>query len=460
MDNTYVKECLSYLIASIIHEEWRKKRIVESNKTSTVYKSCWETTNDTKFIYNIISKKNVDFPYKNTTIASTNKLTVDIANLDYQDLPYDLAHKNLTLAKLCLELVFDKVVSSQIISKDELNDLAYSIYMKGNAKTSENESTVIANEELQEIEKEEYKQMLISCIDIIKNYSKGSIHIDDLKESFSTLSSSSSTNLNILDTAKFLKIDTKPLKPIIYLQYSNVQSQDLYWNTDEYTGILTYLNTNGIKNIWFIDNYYKYINSFDTSNIGTVYKDLSDKVKEYENKPKWLVKSDKNNVFKKFVGFIRKNFLEKKIIAEIEQYENNKKLLKFISDYMEYTNSINKIKERYVNYNKNGIALINIKNEKTGKDDTLTIYSNGTLIYTPYDFWNKPSLSLDINIGSEFGESIIKFLNSSSCKDIVYMSKECLEKLEDTPTINKVSTIKKVLFNNNTMVASSEQKNT
>ena len=448
MDNIYVKECLSYLIASIIHEEWRKKRIIESNKNSTIYKSCWKITNDTKFIYNIISKKNVDFPYKNTTIASTNNLTVDTANLDFQELPYDLAYKNLTLARFCIDLVFDKVVSSQIISEDELNDFASSIYMKESSKSSENESSVLTGEELEEIEKEEYKQMLISCIDIIKKYSKGSIHIDDLKDSF-IVSSNSSTTLNIIDTAKFLKIDTKPLKPLIYLQYSNVQSQDLYWNTDEYTGILTYLNTNGIKNIWFIDNYYKYINKFDSSNVNNVYKELSNKIAEYENKPKWLVKSDKNNVFKKFFGFIRKTFLEKKIIAEIEQYENNKNLLKFISDYIEYTNNISKIKERCVNYNKSGIALVNIKNEKTGKDDTLTIYSNGTLVYTPYDFWNNPSLSLDINIGNEFCENIVKFLDSSSCNDIVYMSKECLKKLEDTPTISKVSTIKKVLFNNN-----------
>lgn len=450
MDNSYIKELLSYWVASNIHEEWRKKRIIEKNQTRLTYKSYWKTTNDVRFIYDILKKKNLEMTYKNTVIVSSNSIVVDTANLEFAQLPFDLKYEYLKLAQLCMNLIFEKAISYQLISSDEIEELVSLIYMKNNINNvTEKKCTILAQDEIENIEKEEYKSILSFCIEAVKNYLENNISLEVLKETFGIFYETE-TELNLIDTAKFLKIDSQALKPLIYLKYSNVQKQDLYWNTDEYTAILTYLNTNNIKNTWFIKNFYKYINTFNANNIKEIYNNLSKKVLEYENKPKWLVKSEPENVFKKLFRFMKRSFLEKRIMQEIEEYNSNKEYLKFLTQYISYTENIAQIKNRYEEYKKLGVCIIKFHNSTTDDIDCLHIYSDGSLVYTSSNFWEKPQLLLNVKIGSIFTNNMVKFLDDVSCQAICNVAVNCSLRLKNTPIFSKINTVKKIFSLNST----------
>jgi len=444
MDNSYIKELLSYWVASNIHEDWKKKRIIENNQNKITYKSSWKTTNDVAFIYNMIRKKVLEFPYNNKVIISTNNVVVDIANLEFAQLPYDLQYEYLKLAKTCMDLIFEKAISYQLISNSEISELVSLIYMRNKIEQNiQDECSILLQDEIEDIEKEEYKSILCFCIDAVKNYLKGSINLEVLKQTFGVFYETDS-ELNLIDTAKFLKIDTQSLKPLTYLKYSNIQKQELYWNADEYTGILTYLNTNNIKNTWFIKNFYKYINQFNSSNIREIYNNLSKKVLEYENKPKWLVKTEQENVFKKLLRFMRRSFLEKKIVQEIEEYNKNKEYLKFLTQYMTYTENIEEIKKRYKEYQKKGVCTIEFHNNTVNDMDRLYIYSNGSLVYIASNFWEKPQLLLNVKIGTNYTDNMVKFLDSVSCQSISNVAVNCSLRIKNTPTFSKINTVKKL----------------
>lgn len=443
MDTSYAKKILSNYIASNIHENWRAERVVSTKENNIKYNSYWEKTNDIKFIYNIASKKRIEEPYKDKVVISENNVIVDIANLEFIALPYDLQYRAVTFAKDCLELVFDKILSSQLISNTELDELTTSIYIKYAFNNDEiKESSILSSKEIENIKKQEYKAILTLCMETVQNYKKRKIDLSQIETNFN-IEKESTTDLNLMDATKFLKIDSKPLIPLLYLKYSATKKEDLYWNTDNYSSIISYLNSNNIKNTWFIKNYSKFIEKIKGENLNELLERLKTSIEKYENKPKWLVKVEKSNAITEFFKKLKQKIWQRKIENDLKRYEEEKILFRFLKDYIDYTSSIDQIKIRYSNYNRNGICLIKI--DVDNRKDVLYMYSDGSIVYVPSDFWNNAQLLCNINIGKDVTENMVKFLSNESCYAIANVVMSCSMRLKDKPVFSKTINLKKLL---------------
>lgn len=436
MDSEYVKYLLSFFIASNIHETWKNNRAVSTTKEKN--NSYWEKTCDIKFIYNIICKKTVEKPYKNVVNVSENNVIVDTANLEFVALPYDLKYKKVNFARTCLDLIFEKAISSQKISENELNELASSLYIKyGYNVVNGDDEKYISQGISEEIKKDEYKQALVLCKETVENYKKKKINLDEIEKTFD-IKPDSNTDLNLLDATKFLKIDSKPLKPLEYLKYVANNNDDLYWNTDLYSSIVSYLNANNIKNTWFVGNYSKYIDKIKGQNLDEYYTRLKVSVEKYENKPKWLVKTENIKFITNIVTTFRKKFLMKKVQKEYKRYEEEKNLVRFVGDYITYIKEIDDIKIRYSDFNRNGICSIK-------GNDSMYLYSDGTVIYISNDFWNKPAFVYNINLGVDVVNNIVKYLSKDTSFSISNVIMSCSMRLKEKPVMNKTISLKKLL---------------
>ena len=106
MDNTVIKNALSYALGSDLHEAWRAPR----------------KQADGTFEPRI--KKSKDEAWN----ASHGTDEVDIANCTFEQLPSNWQYENLEAARVAIEMVFDKTMSGEQISYEESEEMASTIH--------------------------------------------------------------------------------------------------------------------------------------------------------------------------------------------------------------------------------------------------------------------------------------------------------------------------------------------
>ena len=97
-----IKEALSYALGSDLHEAWRATRKKDDGS------------------FEPRMKKSKDEAWN----ASHGTDDVDIANCSFAQLPSNWQYENLEAAKVVIELVYDKIMSGDTISDDELEQMA------------------------------------------------------------------------------------------------------------------------------------------------------------------------------------------------------------------------------------------------------------------------------------------------------------------------------------------------
>lgn len=106
MDDKVVKDALSYSLGSDLHEAWRALRKRE----------------DGTFEPRI--KKSKDEAWN----ASHGTDEVDIANCSFEELPSNWQYENLEAARVAIELVYDKTISQEPITQEELEEMGSVIH--------------------------------------------------------------------------------------------------------------------------------------------------------------------------------------------------------------------------------------------------------------------------------------------------------------------------------------------
>lgn len=106
INDDIIKEALSYDLASDLHESWRSLR---KNDDGTFAPR-----------------------FKKSTDERWNKVhqtdTVDIANNAFKDLPSNWQYENLEAARVVINLVYDKVMTNDIITTNEIIQMATIIH--------------------------------------------------------------------------------------------------------------------------------------------------------------------------------------------------------------------------------------------------------------------------------------------------------------------------------------------
>lgn len=106
MDDTIVKNALSYALGSDLHEAWREPRKKEDGT------------------YEPRIKKSKDEAWN----ASHGTDEVDIANCSFEQLPSNWQYENLEAARVAIELVYDKTVSGTPFTVEEIEEMASVIH--------------------------------------------------------------------------------------------------------------------------------------------------------------------------------------------------------------------------------------------------------------------------------------------------------------------------------------------
>ena len=106
MNDMIVKNALSYALGSDLHEAWRAPRKKEDGT------------------YEPRIKKSKDDSWN----ASHGTDEVDIANSSFEQLPSNWQYENLEAARVAIELVYDKIVSREQFTPDEIEQMASVIH--------------------------------------------------------------------------------------------------------------------------------------------------------------------------------------------------------------------------------------------------------------------------------------------------------------------------------------------
>lgn len=106
MNDTVIKNALSYSLGSDLHEAWRASR---KNADGT---------------FEPRVKKSTDEAWN--TIHGTDE--VDIANCTFEQLPTNWQYENLEAARVAIELVYDKTISGEHFNYDEIEQMASTIH--------------------------------------------------------------------------------------------------------------------------------------------------------------------------------------------------------------------------------------------------------------------------------------------------------------------------------------------
>lgn len=169
MNNEVVKEALSYVLGSYLHEAWRAPRKLE----------------DGTFEPRIKESKDEDW----NIMHGTN--TVDIANCAFSELPSNWQYENLEAAKVAIKQVFDKVINHQKITPAEIEQMGSNIHdawLDRNRwvfdKTNGNSNLACAYEKLSKEEQDKDKVQLKLAIGMIEAYLKGLINVAAICEQY------------------------------------------------------------------------------------------------------------------------------------------------------------------------------------------------------------------------------------------------------------------------------------
>ena len=106
MNDTIVKNALSYALGSDLHEAWRSPRKKE----------------DGTYEPRIKKSKDEDWNMSHGTDE------VDIANCSFEQLPSNWQYENLEAARVAIELVYDKIVSGEKFIPEEIEQMAAVIH--------------------------------------------------------------------------------------------------------------------------------------------------------------------------------------------------------------------------------------------------------------------------------------------------------------------------------------------
>ena len=106
MNDTTIKNALSYALGADLHEAWRAPRKKE----------------DGTFEPRI--KKSKDDAWN----ASHGTDEVDIANCTFEQLPSNWQYENLEAARVAIELVYDKTMSGEYFTPEEIEQMASTIH--------------------------------------------------------------------------------------------------------------------------------------------------------------------------------------------------------------------------------------------------------------------------------------------------------------------------------------------
>ena len=164
-DQEIIKSALSYLLGSDMHEAWRAPRKLENGSFEPrMKKSTDETWN---------------------TIHGTDD--VDIANHSFEELPSNWQFENLEAAKVAISLVFDKVISGEQITPEELDQMASVIHeewLKRNTWVYDpnygNPSLIVPFEQLSKEEQDKDRAQLYPAIAKTQAYLDGTLDISTI----------------------------------------------------------------------------------------------------------------------------------------------------------------------------------------------------------------------------------------------------------------------------------------
>lgn len=173
-DNT-IKNALSYSLGSDLHEAWRAPRKKE----------------DGTFEPRI--KKSKDEAWN--TMHGTDE--VDIANCTFEQLPSNWQYENLEAARVAVEMVYDKTMSGETFTKEEIEEMASVIHdewLKRNDWVFDKEygdpKLAVPYSELSQEEKDKDIAQLAPAKAKVEAYMNGLIDIEKINEQYGLTTSS------------------------------------------------------------------------------------------------------------------------------------------------------------------------------------------------------------------------------------------------------------------------------
>ena len=167
-----IREALCYDLGSDLHEAWRHQRKLDMGKYEPLLKQ----------------SKDEEWNVKNRTDEA------DMANLTFENLPFNCQDEYLETASIALDLVFNKIMNGNF-NPNELDNMATIIHeewLKRNdwvfdADYGEPELAV-PFAKLYKAEKEKKRAPLITAIKKVEDYKKGNINIEKICEKYNLTS--------------------------------------------------------------------------------------------------------------------------------------------------------------------------------------------------------------------------------------------------------------------------------
>lgn len=165
MDDKIIKNALSYSLGADLHEAWRASRKKENGT------------------YEPRIKKSTDESWNAT--HGTNE--VDIANCTFEQLPSNWQYENLEAARVAIELVYDKTISKELFTQEEIEQMAEKIHeewLKRNEWVFHpkygDPKLAVPYEKLSKEEQDKDKAQLVPAQAKVQAYIKGLIDIEEI----------------------------------------------------------------------------------------------------------------------------------------------------------------------------------------------------------------------------------------------------------------------------------------
>lgn len=165
MENTIIKNALSYDLGSDLHEAWRAPRKQEDGsfepRIKTSKDEAWNASHGTN--------------------------EVDIANCSFEQLPSNWQYENLEAARVVIELVFDKIIAGESFTEEEITEMASTIHeewLKRNEWVFDpnygDPKLAVPYNQLSKEEQDKDKAQLGPAIEKVQAYIDGKINIEDI----------------------------------------------------------------------------------------------------------------------------------------------------------------------------------------------------------------------------------------------------------------------------------------
>lgn len=172
MKEKIIKNALAYDLGSDLHEAWRAPRKKDDGT------------------YEPRIKKSKDLAWN----ESHGTDEVDIANCSFEELPSNWQYENLEAARVAIELVFDKIITEQQITEEEIEIMAATIHdewLKRNAwvfdKNYGDPKLAVPYSKLTKEEQEKDKAQLLPATLKVQAYMNGLINIAAICEKYNLL---------------------------------------------------------------------------------------------------------------------------------------------------------------------------------------------------------------------------------------------------------------------------------